>query len=43
MEVVLIEPPLNPIANGEKYAEMLFEKYNVPAISIIPSVSLFLI
>jgi actin-related protein len=41
--IILAEAPLNPEANREKMAQIMYEKFNVPALLIImqPSLSLY--
>jgi actin-related protein len=41
--VILTEVPLNPAANREKMAQIMFEKFNVPSLSIVNQAFLSLI
>ena len=41
-QVLLTEAPLNPTRNRESAAQVLFEKFNVPALFISPQATLSL-
>lgn len=40
--MLLTEAPLNPLANRERAAEVLFETFNVPALFVAPQAILSL-